>query len=159
MGEMSSESEDLVLIVDDERPIADLLAEVVMAAGYRAVVAADGRQALALARERWPALVITDLMMPVLDGAELVAALRAEAATGGQAPPPVILMTAAGSAAARQVRADALLAKPFEVADVLQLVGRFLDRAPNGAVPADAARAAADPARSRPQRRLGDPAP
>jgi len=74
----------LVLIAEDERPIAAILRAVVADAGYEPAVATHGRQALELARERWPALVITDLMMPYLGGDELIAALRTEAEARGR---------------------------------------------------------------------------
>ncbi|HWE60989.1 MAG TPA: response regulator, partial [Chloroflexota bacterium] len=72
--------DELVLIADDEPTIAEVVAALVTDAGYRAVVATHGRQALELAQTVWPALVITDLMMPVLDGAGLIAALQEAAA-------------------------------------------------------------------------------
>ena len=84
-----------ILIVDDEVPIAAIIGAVVEDLGYRAHLAAQGQQALDLARAAWPALVITDLMMPVLSGADLIAALRVETTTQGRAYVPVILMTAA----------------------------------------------------------------
>ncbi len=56
------------LVVEDEPPLAELLARLVEELGYTPVVASHGRQALELARERLPALVLTDLMMPYLDG-------------------------------------------------------------------------------------------
>ena len=69
----------IILVVDDERPIANVLAGLVADLGYTAMVASHGRHALELARERPPSLVVTDLMMPYLDGAGLVAELRADA--------------------------------------------------------------------------------
>ena len=119
----------VVLVVDDEAPIADVVAEVVGLAGHEAVVAAHGRQALELARERRPALVITDLMMPVLDGPDLIGALRA-AAADGHAAPPIVVMTAAGSGRADEAGADAVLRKPFELAELDALLRRFLGPPP-----------------------------
>jgi len=116
----------VVLIAEDERAIASLVTEVVAQAGYTPLVATNGRQALDLAREQWPALVITDLMMPYLDGAALTAALRAEAATRGVAAPPIILMTAASLQYARAAGTDAVLRKPFNLAELEALLLRFL---------------------------------
>jgi CheY-like chemotaxis protein len=70
----------VALIVDDDKPIAEFVAAVAAEAGYLPVVATRGQQALALARERWPALLITDLMLPFMDGGALIAALRDAAA-------------------------------------------------------------------------------
>ncbi|MGH2346730.1 MAG: response regulator transcription factor, partial [Chloroflexota bacterium] len=76
-----------VLIVEDEHPIALVVAEVVADAGHLAYIAHHGLDALELAREHWPALVITDLMLPHLDGEGLIAALRAEAGPDRRMPP------------------------------------------------------------------------
>jgi len=118
----------VVLIAEDERSIAALVAEIVAEAGYLPLVATHGRQALDLARERWPALVITDLMMPHLDGAGLIAALRTEAAARGSAAPPIVLMTAASLRFARAAEADVILRKPFNIVELEALLHRFLER-------------------------------
>lgn len=115
-----------VLIVDDEEPVVEILSYVVADAGYQPVTATHGRRALELAREVWPALLITDLMMPYLSGADLIAALRAEAATRGAAPIPSVLITGTGHAAAAAARADVTLHKPFELNEVDALLRRFL---------------------------------
>ena len=117
----------LVLIVEDEVPIAEALSLIVADAGYSPLVARHGAEALEMARARKPALVITDLMMPRLDGARLIAALHDDAAMNGADPaPPVVLMTAANMPLARQAGADAVLRKPFDIAEVEELLHRFL---------------------------------
>lgn len=129
----------LVLIAEDEEPIAETISYIVEDAGYTPLVAAHGRQALEFARAERPALLITDLMMPHLDGAALIAALRADAAAdgaqggdeggqGGQggAAPPIILMTAASLDLARAAGADVVLRKPFALAELEALLHRFL---------------------------------
>ena len=115
-----------VLIAEDEEPIAEVVADVVADAGWTPVVAAHGRQALELARLNWPALLITDLMMPYLSGADLIAALAAEAAAHGHPRLPAILITAVGPLHARAAGADFVLAKPFEIADLDTLLRRAL---------------------------------
>jgi len=117
----------VVLIAEDERAIANIVRVVVEDAGYRPVLAAHGRQALDMARAEHPALVITDLMMPHLTGAELIAALRADAATDGCVRAPVILMTAVNPSQARSAGADAVLYKPFDLDALEALLRRFLD--------------------------------
>jgi DNA-binding response OmpR family regulator len=117
----------LVLIVEDERSIAQVVAEVVADADHLPYVARHGLDALELARERWPALVITDLMLPRLDGEGLIAALRAEAKADTNRPmPPVILMTAAGMKIAQAAGADAILHKPFDLAELEALLLHYL---------------------------------
>ncbi|HLJ82186.1 MAG TPA: response regulator, partial [Ktedonobacterales bacterium] len=87
----------LVLIVEDEQPIAEALSFMVEDAGYTTIIASHGQQGLEIARARRLALIFTDLMMPRMDGAAFIAALKAEAAKDGALPPPpIILMTAAG---------------------------------------------------------------
>lgn len=120
----------LVLIAEDEQPIADALAMIVADAGYTPLLASQGKQALELARERHPALILTDLMMPLLDGAQLIAAIRADAELDNHRPPPIILMTAGGVRRALEINADALLKKPFDVAEVEALLRRFLGPPP-----------------------------
>lgn len=126
----------LVLIAEDEEPQAEILVFVVREAGYTPVVAHNGRQALAMAREQGPALLITDLMMPYLDGSELIAALRADAAAGATMP-HVVLMTSANMVVARAAGADVVLRKPFHLADLEALLHRFL-RPPHPSVRIDA---------------------
>lgn len=83
----------LILIADDEEPITEMLEAFVTDLGYTPPVARNGQQALNLARERWPALVVTDLMMPIVSGADLITALSAEAKASGRASPPIVLLT------------------------------------------------------------------
>src|SRR5260221_14336123 len=80
-----------VLVVDDEVVIADAIAAVLQDEGYEVVVAANGQEGLARAREARPDVILADVMMPVMDGEEMVRRLRAEAAT---ATVPVIVMSA-----------------------------------------------------------------
>src|SRR5690242_11063438 len=101
----------LVLIAEDEPAIAAVLVAIVEDLGYTPLLARDGREALVLARRRRPMLLITDLMMPELDGVGLIAALRAERGAGL----PVVLVTAAPPARARAAGADAVLPKPFDI--------------------------------------------
>lgn len=116
----------IVLIAEDEEPIAQAIAFIVEDLGYIAAVAIHGQQALELAREHHPALVITDLMMPQMNGAELIRAIRADAASQHVPPPPIILMSAAGKQYIDSVSADAFLPKPFDVTQVEALLERYL---------------------------------
>lgn len=123
----------LVLIAEDEEPIAEAIAMLVEDCGYTPITASNGRQALELARRRQPALIITDLMMPYLDGDELIAALKGDAARDGYMPPPTILLSAAGLRRMKVSGADVLLPKPFELDELEKLLRRFLGLPPNQA--------------------------
>jgi CheY-like chemotaxis protein len=112
-----------ILIVDDEAPIRELLAVVLKDRGYRTVVARHGRQALELVARERPDLIISDLMMPVLNGRVLCQRLKADPTTQGI---PIILMTTAGLQQAREVPADAHLDKPFDLDELEALVRAWL---------------------------------
>lgn len=114
----------LVLIVEDEEPIAETLAYIVEDAGYRALVAPHGKAGLALALQHRPALIFSDLMMPHMSGPELIRALRVALDSN---TPPVVLMTAAHVRYAQDAGADAVLEKPFDIADIEALLRRFLE--------------------------------
>ena len=85
--------------------------------------APSGRQALDLVGRQRPDLVIADVMMPVLGGAELCRRLKAEPDT---AAIPVILMSAAGARPAWAAGADAFIAKPFQLDAMEALVRHWL---------------------------------
>lgn len=123
----SQAQEIIVLVAEDEEAIAETLALIVEDSGYVALIAQDGRTALALARQHRPRLIITDLMMPRLSGAELVAAVRADAATEGNMAPSVVIVTAANLALADEVGADAVITKPFDVQNIEAVMRRLLE--------------------------------
>lgn len=127
-GQASEQDHDmpLVLIAEDEETIAESLAMIVEEAGYRAIVALDGRQALALSRQRRPALILTDLMMPFLSGSDLIATVRRDAAASGEGAPPIALITAASRARAEEAGADVVVSKPFDLVKIEELLHRFL---------------------------------
>jgi two-component system, chemotaxis family, chemotaxis protein CheY len=114
-----------VLVVEDEEPISEALAYIIEEAGFVPLVASHGKQALELVRLHHPALIITDLMMPLMDGAEMIATLRADK-DGLNPVPPIVLMTAGGMKRALEVGADEVLHKPFDVADVEDILDRYL---------------------------------
>ncbi len=114
-----------VLIVEDEFAIADLLEMALTDEGYHVVKAANGRQGLERLAENPPDLVITDFMMPVLDGAGMVQAMRQ---SDGQREIPVIMMSSMPEANVH-ARIDgyaAFVRKPFQVADLMRLIATIL---------------------------------
>jgi signal transduction histidine kinase len=82
-----------VLVVDDDAELLRSLAEVLADQGHRVRMAENGREALALAKDEAPDVIVTDVGMPVMDGFALVAALRADPATDAV---PVVYLTGKG---------------------------------------------------------------
>ncbi len=122
----------IILVVDDEFGIAELLEVVLQDDGHRVLTAMNGRHALDLVGETKPDLVISDLMMPVMDGAALLRALRDKPELRGV---PFMLMCALPETriADRIEGYDAFVRKPFKLADMSRLVTALLrDRAPGG---------------------------
>jgi len=122
---LDTRSVKTVLIADDEDFLRLLVRETLL--GYRVVEARDGVEALYLAREATPDLVILDWMMPGCDGIEVLRALRADAAMQHV---PVLMMTAKTGASERAALetagATAVLAKPFSTRELRASVGEIL---------------------------------
>jgi CheY-like chemotaxis protein len=106
-----------VLIVDDESSVRFLLRRVFEGAGYDVVEAHHGAAALARVADDYPDVVVTDMMMPVMGGAELIAHLRADP---GTASIPIVVVTAELAFASHV--ADAVLPKPLKVGELLEAV-------------------------------------
>jgi diguanylate cyclase (GGDEF)-like protein len=119
-----------ILIAEDDPTIRVNLARLLKLEGFEVRTADNGRMALDMARAETPMLVISDVMMPELDGHGLLMALRSEAAT---AQVPFVFLTArADRSDVREgmtLGADDYLTKPFERAELLQLVKTQLARA------------------------------
>ncbi|MFW3171716.1 SpoIIE family protein phosphatase [Geodermatophilus sp. CPCC 206100] len=116
-----------VLVADDNADMRDYVVRL-LAPQYDVLAVADGRQALEAALADPPDLVVSDVMMPELDGVELLAALRADTRT---ARVPVVLLSArAGEEAAVEglaAGADDYLVKPFSAQELLARVGAHLE--------------------------------
>lgn len=117
-----------VLFVDDEPEIAAVMTEFLRRAGYAAEAAADGQAALKQLQRRRVALVVTDILMPEVDGYELIMKLR-------QLPhrPRILAMSGNPSKigldflkSAQQLGADRVLPKPFTPHTLLKLVQEIL---------------------------------
>lgn len=121
-----------VLLVDDERQLVRALARSVRALGHKVTTASDGARALELSRGRHFDLVVTDLRMPALDGASLIARLLEDGFAA-----PVIVMTgfATLEAAIDCLRKGAVdfLVKPFEVETFQASVTKALTKAAHAA--------------------------
>jgi two-component system response regulator MprA len=116
-----------LLVVDDDPRITDLLRRVFAYEGYSVAIAATGDDALRRTLERAPALIILDIMLPGIDGLEVVQRLRA---AGDNVP--ILLLTARDAIADRvkglEVGADDYLVKPFAPEELLARVKAMLRR-------------------------------
>jgi DNA-binding response OmpR family regulator len=116
-----------ILVVDDEPAVTDLLAYNLRKSGYEPLVAADGREALRLARQARPDLILLDLMLPELDGLDVCRELRKTSAV------PIIMITARGEEIDRvvglELGADDYVSKPFSVRELLARIKAVLRRA------------------------------
>jgi len=118
----------LVMVVDDEESMVHLLRTVLEARGYEVATATGGRQALALVHARRPDLMLLDLMMPEMDGWEVLHELKQDPAT---ASIPVIIVTVKRDELDRAVGTDLLrvegyVNKPFVRKELVELVRRTL---------------------------------
>lgn len=120
-----------ILIVDDEEYIAELLSELLVDELECEVISAlNGASALALARQHLPTLVITDLMMPRMDGRAFVRSLRADARFNEV---PIITMSAARQKPQWVEDEEFLfIAKPFETDELIRVVRGLLETADDG---------------------------
>jgi CheY-like chemotaxis protein len=113
-----------VLLVDDEFAGAEVLALILAGEGYHVTTVPDGRQALARLEEAAPDVVVTDFMMPGMNGAELVDMIRE---LPKYAHVPVLMISGAPEAALRryQTKYQAFLRKPFGLEQFLRTVRRL----------------------------------
>jgi CheY-like chemotaxis protein len=112
-----------VLVIDDVGGVRRTIAAILRREGYEVLEAKDGQEGLAMAREHGPAIVITDLLMPQVDGIEVIEGL---ARAGGKRP-KVLAISGGGSLVGAEEAlgmaeglADATLRKPFEAEELTQ---------------------------------------
>lgn len=112
-----------ILLVDDETPIRLLVGNRLRAVGYIVHEAADGEQALELALQEPPDLIITDLQMPHMSGLEFLIRLRAEA---GPRKIPAIMLTSRGYVLSpeqlEQAGIESMMSKPFSVRALVEKI-------------------------------------
>ena len=120
-----------ILLVDDEEQIRKMVSLILRRAGYEVTVAADGVEALKRLAEATPDLILSDVMMPNMDGLRLLEILRADPSTRAV---PTILLTAKGATEdivkGLKLGADDYLTKPFELDILLARVRSKVERPP-----------------------------
>lgn len=114
-----------ILVVDDEFMVADILGLALEDEGFRIIRASNGRKALEAVEREAPALVITDYMMPLMNGIELAEAIRVGR---GETAPPIILVSGAHAHIARSAGPlfAAVLDKPFRIAEIIERVHQLI---------------------------------
>jgi DNA-binding response OmpR family regulator len=123
-----------ILVVDDEPTLRETLAEALEADGFRVVVAAEGREALARFRGERPDLVLLDLMLPELSGIEVCRIIRAESGV------PIVMLTAKDSELDKvvglELGADDYVTKPFSLRELSARIRALFRRSEQVAVEA-----------------------
>ena len=129
-----------ILVIDDEEDIRIVLQQVLELEGYEVAVAADGREGLAILDQDGADLVITDVIMPGMDGVETLEHIREKwpgmpvivISGGGNVAPmeyqPGAIATNAYLESARQAGAALSITKPFERKELVDAVGSLLSQ-------------------------------
>lgn len=130
---MADSSQGRVLVVDDDPTVADVVSRYLTREGFSVEAVANGRDAVAVATEHLPDLVVLDLMLPGLDGFEVYRRIRRIA------PIPVIMLTGRGReddrVAGLELGADDYLSKPFSPRELTARVKSVLRRAQSALTP------------------------
>ncbi len=115
-----------ILVADDEPNIRSLVSSM-LGKDYTVLVAKDGQEAIDIARNQRPDLILMDIMMPNVDGYTACSRIKADQVTKGT---PVVMLTALGQELnvklAQEIGADEYITKPFTSLDLLNTVKRFL---------------------------------
>ena len=115
-----------VLVADDDEDMLKLVAARLRANGYQVLAASDGAEALKRATEELPDLIVLDLMMPKMDGFDVLSVLKRQPATRWI---PVILLTGKTETStilkSQELQADDYLTKPVDTKQLLALIERY----------------------------------
>jgi two-component system, cell cycle response regulator DivK len=117
-----------ILVVEDNEKNMKLFRDVLLAAGYRTLEATTGGQAVALALEHSPDLVLMDIQLPDIDGAEALGRLRADKRLSSM---PILALTAQAMEGDRErflaAGFDGYLSKPVDIAEFVATVKRYCE--------------------------------
>jgi len=118
-----------VLVVDDDPDIRELLFTALEDEGFEVVPAGNGQEALAIIKTFRPDVIVLDLMMPVMDGWQFAAELRAR--DDGDEDIPIVLLSAARDLKthAKTLAAADIIEKPFDLAELLPKIARVASAA------------------------------
>ena len=116
MGKVMHNHTRPVLVVDDNKTLANQFAALLSASGYETIIATDGAEAMARVRADSPCLVLCDQMMPGMSGVEVLNSLREDPAT---AELPFVMMRTAGMETSKGLQPNASVQKPFIPAEML----------------------------------------
>tara|TARA_B100000029_G_scaffold513980_1_gene615191 strand:- start:154 stop:858 length:705 start_codon:yes stop_codon:yes gene_type:complete len=123
---MGKDSKKLILVVEDESDLQMIISRSLLKDGYEVLTASRGDDGLRLAREHQPDLIVLDLMLPGLNGAEVCRALRRDSVV------PILMVTALGGESDRvaglEIGADDYLPKPFGMRELLARIKALLRR-------------------------------
>ncbi len=111
----------VVLVIEDDADTNEMIVDLLAAEGYTCLAALDGEEGLRLMQKHEPALVVLDLQLPGMSGAEL---LVRKMATGALAEIPVVVMTGL-STVPKLDNVVATLRKPFTIDEIVDLVWKF----------------------------------
>ena len=124
-GETSATDDEapLILIIDDDPLAQEVLSRRLKAAGYRVIVESDGGSGIWRARSEQPALVISDLHMPLAPGELVILGLRMDPAT---ARLPILVVSADPGRLGPEHKVDGVLTKPVRPAELLATIERII---------------------------------
>jgi len=127
--------QQLILVVDDDQEILRVLNRSLETEGYDVVLATDGRSALALLEEHVPDLVLLDVVMPGIDGLQVLAHIRERSEV------PVIMLSVMREVTSLRdaiaLGADDYMRKPVRISELLARIKAKLRRAEQGILPSD----------------------
>ena len=132
-SDQESRSRGKVLLIDDDAVLLGLMAHAFAAAGYTTLTAENGRKGLLLLDAYKPDLVVTDIVMPEMEGIGAILQIRRK-----PNPPKIIAISGAGHGGrrdylcwAKHLGADEVLAKPFRMSQIMALAGQLIDNHSN----------------------------
>jgi two-component system, OmpR family, alkaline phosphatase synthesis response regulator PhoP len=121
----------LILVVEDERAVAETLKAILEDEGYQVIVATNGRDALAILIEERPQLVVSDLMMPLMNGKALYQAMQADEQL--RSIPFLVVSSLDADLVRKQIPGVMTLPKPFRINQILAAVSKLIADHQDGA--------------------------